>query len=163
MKKIIILLLFILTINNIISQVKIENASKILKIDKLVSQVFEKTQFEGVKMIKHRRQSYIVCSVIIGYGNSSEMGLVTQLTAERNILAFLNNDQISAELIIETDGTLEETKIMDQTTAKTLKYSIKTIHKINRNVSGFIKGVQCLSVKDDAVNKRKIYFYFIRI
>ena len=126
MKKIIILFLFILTINNIISQVKIENASKILKIDKLVSQVFEKTQFEGVKMIKHRRHSYFVCSVFIGYGNSSEMGLVTQLTAERNFLAFFN-DQISSESITETHGTFEETKIMDQTTVKTLKESKKTI------------------------------------
>jgi hypothetical protein len=141
------------------SQDKIENVSKTLKIDRLVTHVFEKTQFEGVKFIKIKRKNYVICSVILPYESSSDMSLVAQLTAERNILAFLQGDQISSNTVIELNETSEGIISMENKSSNVV-YTRNIISKINRNTSGFISGVQCLSVKDDTINKRKIYLYY---
>ncbi len=159
MKSIVLLYALIIFCPIYYSQDKIENVSKTLKIDRLVTHVFEKTQFEGVKFIKIKRKSYVICSVILPYGSSSDMSLDAQLTAGRNILSFLQGDQISSSTVIELNVTSEGIISMENTSSNVV-YTKKVIDKINRNTSGFISGIQCLSVKDDTVNKRKIYFYY---
>jgi hypothetical protein len=159
MKKLYFTFILVLIGLNAYSQDKIENISRTLKIDRLVTHVFEKTQFEGVKMIKIKRKSYVICSVILPNGSSSDMGLVAQLTAERNILAFLKGDQITSSTMIELNETSEGIISIDNSYSN-VSYTKKMIDKINRNTSGFISGVQCLSVKEEPLKNRKIYMFY---
>jgi hypothetical protein len=152
-----IFIFFLFSIHNLSAQ---ENISKTLKISDMITKVFEKTQFEGVQIMKIKRKSYVVCSVILPYESSSDMALIAQQTAERNLLAFLNNDQISSTTTIELIETATGEISSENGSSKDVEYTKKTIDKIKRNTSGFIKGVQCIYVKEDEIKKRKIYLFY---
>ena len=159
--KILIVFLFISITSFCQSENNFQTSRKQIKMQNYIINLYDRTHFEGVKMIKYRRKSYIVCTVTQPYGSSSDMALASKIRAGGEITSCINagfTQKDIYELLEDRKGNFD----LGQATNRTLDYSIKVTSKIQHNTSGFLRGLQCLSVHDIPEKQEKIYIYFIQ-
>ena len=145
-----IVFLFIFT--PVISFSQVSNETKDA-LEKEMIALFNKSPFEGVKILQDSGDSYLLSVSIqtnTSHKTSSSKNRVASVMARRNAMVFMNGSTVTSEQIIKTNETI---------TMNSVSYYEEFIDRISESSSGFIDGMEVLTTFD--FNQGKEYAYII--
>lgn len=151
--KIKLLTIFLLSINVLASYSQGFNEDK-TSLSNFIKRMYNKTQFEGVKVIDDYNHNYFISLVVLEkakYSSSSTMNRVAQVKARQQANTFFNGSTISSDFVIRT--TESKDSIKSHTT-------IETIESIKESSLGFVEGLELLINFDTEEGKRMVFIFF---
>ena len=127
------------------------------KLAKYITNLYNQSPFEGVKIVEEKGVSYLVSlsvQVISSHKTLSTTNRVAQIKARRNAMVFLNGSNITSETILKTGETVTDNSI---------SYYESYFDNINENAAGFLDGMQVLTTFNSSNGKEYIYVIYKKL
>ena len=127
------------------------------ELAKYITNLYNESPFEGVKIIEGKDVSYLISlsiQVVSNHKTSSTKNRVAQIKARRNAMVFLNGSNITSETIIKTGETI---------TNNSVTYYETYMDEIKENAAGFLDGMQVLTTFTSNNGKEYIYIIYKKL
>ena len=127
------------------------------ELAKYITNLYNESPFEGVKIIEGKDVSYLISlsiQVVSGHKTSSTKNTVANVKARRDAMLFLNGSNITSETIIKTEEAIKNNSV---------SYYETYIDEINENSAGFLDGMQVLTTFTSSNGKEYIYIIYKKL
>ena len=109
--------------------------------------------FDGVKIVEDYDKKYLISVVALDkskYPTASTLNRVAQVKSQAQVNRFINGSSVSSDIVIRTT----ERKQKDST-----QVTVETLETIKEQASGFIQGMELLTVFDTSDGKSAVYVF----
>jgi hypothetical protein len=127
------------------------------KLAVYITNLYNHTPFEGVKIIDEKNTSYLVSLSIqaeSSHKTTSTKNRIAQIKARRNAMVFLSGSTITSESIIKTGETITDNSV---------SYYETYFDEIKENSAGFLEGMQVLTTFKSSNGKEYIYVIYKKL